>query len=127
MTNLDAYVAAVEHAIKTVDVVFERLDAAETVIPRVPLSQRWAMPPDERDAAERAEIASYNVAPEHWGARLCLMAAWESLQAARRIVASGLPGGEPDDASWRDAEANARESARLAQHAARVFASAACE
>jgi hypothetical protein len=121
LSKLDAYVAAVELAIKTMDAVFMRLNAAEVITPLIPPAQRWALPPAQREAAERAEIANYDVAPDQWGARLCLMAAWESLHAARRAASLRAPVIEPPVAAWRNAAAGAVEAARLAQCAATEF------
>jgi hypothetical protein len=120
--KLHAYVSAVDSAIKTMDAIFMRLNAAEVVKPLIPPTERWALPPLQREAAEQAEIANYDVAPDQWGARLCLMAAWESLNAARHIASLRAPVDEPAQRAWQDAAARARESARLAAAAAAVFA-----
>jgi hypothetical protein len=120
-SKLDQYVAAIELAIKAMDSAFVRANAAETVVPLYPVSTLWSMPDAERDRAERAEIASYNVTPDHWGARLCLMSAFESLHAALRIVASRSAARNPAASAWRDAAARAREASRLAEEAMLVF------
>lgn len=121
MNKLDAYVSAIELAIQALDSAFIRSNAAETVVPKVPLSERWTLSPDEREAAERLEIASYNVTSDHWGARLCLMSAFESLHGALRIISSSRAHGDPNASAWRDATARAAEAARLAQCAAEVL------
>ena len=121
MNKLDAYVSAIELAIQALDSAFIRSNAAETVIPRMPLSERWTLPPAEREAAERAEIASYNVTTDHWGARLCLMSAFESLHGALRIISSSRAHSDPHASAWRDATARAAEASRLAQCAAEVL------
>lgn len=94
-----------------------RANAAETLVPLVPVSERWQLSEDERASAEAAERASYQVTPEHWGARLCLMSAHESLHAALRIAASSGAHEQPEAAAWRDAAQRAAESARLALEA----------
>ena len=120
-SKLDQYVAAIELAIKAMDSAFVRANAAETVVPLYPVSQLWSMSESDRDLAERAEIASYNVTADHWGARLCLMSAFESLHAALRIVASQSAAENPAASAWRDATAKAREASRLADEAMLVF------
>lgn len=121
MSKLDAYAAAVDLAIKTMDAVFMRLNAAEVITPLIPPAQRWTLPAEQREAAERAEIANYDVAPDQWGARLCLMAAWECLHAARHAASLRAPPDAPPVTAWHDAAAGAAEAARLAQCAAAVF------
>ena len=121
MSKLDQYVAAIELAIQAMDSAFIRSNAAETVTLLYPAATLWAMDDEERLAAERAEIASYDVTPDHWGARLCLMSAFESLHAALRIVASRSAAHNPAASAWRDAAAKAREASRLANEAMLVF------
>ena len=121
MDKLQAYIGALELAICALDSAFVRANAAEVVRPRQPLATRWRMPPTERAAAERAEAAAYDVAPEHWGARLALMSAFETLHAALRVIASGSAHADPAASAWRDATARAREAGRLALEAAAVF------
>ena len=62
-----------------------------------------------------------NNAGAAWGARLCLMSAFESLHAALRIVASQSAAENPAASAWRDATAKAREASRLAEEAMLVF------
>ncbi|MBU1358012.1 MAG: hypothetical protein KKC79_02430 [Gammaproteobacteria bacterium] len=119
MDKLEACLAAMDLAIKSMDAVFMRLNAAEYITPKTPLLARLAMTPEERDVAERAEVASYDVASEHWSARLCLMAAWEAMQAARRMVAATYPEplwtpGHHHPIELAGARASILESGRLA-------------
>ena len=122
MTKLDPLTSTVDLAIKTMDAVFMRLNAAEAIKPIVPLTELWNMAPAHRLEAERAEVASYEVAPEHWGARLALMAAWHALHAARAIVSADQGSATLGAQAWHDATELARESARLSQCAVDVFA-----
>lgn len=121
MDKLQAYIGAVELAIRALDSTFVRANAAEVVRPRRPLSARWRMSPTERALAERAETASYDVAPDHWGSRLALMSAFEALHASLRVIASDSAHGNPGAGAWREAAARAREAGRLAIEAAAVF------
>ena len=121
MNKLQAYVGALELAIRALDSTFVRANAAEVVRPLHPLGERWQMSPMARAAAERAETASYDVTPDHWGARLALMSAFEALHASLRVVTSGSAHANPKAGAWREAAARAREAARLAEEAAAVF------
>jgi hypothetical protein len=119
--KLQAYIGALELAIRALDSAFVRANAAEVVRPRRPLATRWRMPPAERALAERAEAAGYDVTPDHWGSRLALMSAFEALHAALRLIASGSAHANPAASAWREAAARAREAGRLAMEAAAVF------
>lgn len=121
MNKQQAYIAALELTIRALESAFVRANAAEVLRPLQPLSERWRLSEPERDAAERAELAAYDVAPEHWGARLALMSAFESLHAALRVLAEPAAHHDRHAAAWREAMARAREAARLAGEAARVF------
>lgn len=121
MDKLQAYIGALELAIRALDSTFVRANAAEVVRPRQSLSTRWRMSPTERALAERAETAAYDAAPDHWGARLALMSAFEALHASLRVIASASAHSNPASNAWRDAAARAREAARLALEAAAVF------
>lgn len=122
MNKLDAYVAAIELAIRAMDSAFVRSNAAENVRPLVALSARWVLDDTARAAAERAEMVRYDVTPDHWGARLALMSAFESLHGALRIVSSRSARDNPAAGAWREASARAAEAARLAACAERVLA-----
>ena len=121
MNKQQAYIAALELAIRALDSVFVRANAAEVVRPSLSVAERWQMNEAERDAAERADIAAYDVTPDHWGARLALMSSFESLHAALRLVASNSAHHNPQASAWRDATARAQEASRLAHAAALVF------
>ena len=121
MNKQQAYIAALELAIRALDSVFVRANAAEVVRPSLSVAERWQMSDTERDAAERADIAAYDVTPDHWGARLALMSSFESLHAALRLVASNSAHHNPQASAWRDATARAQEASRLAHEAALVF------
>lgn len=121
MNKHELYVAALEVAIQALDSAFIRANAAEQVAPLVPLSQRWEMSGAERERAERAEEASYNVTPDHWGARLALMSAFESLHAALRVISSKSAHRNPQASAWREAAARAGEAGRLAREAQAVL------
>lgn len=121
MNKLQAYIGALELAIRALDSAFVRANAAEDVRPRRALAELWQLPPAERAAAERAEVASYDVAPDHWGARLALMSAFEALHASLRIIASRSAHENPGASAWRQATARSREAARLALEAAAAF------
>lgn len=121
MDKLKAYIAALELAIRALDSAFVRANAAEVVTPCRPLADLWQLPPAERAVAERAEVASYDVTPDHWGSRLVLMSAFEALHAALRVIASDSAHGNPRASAWRQAAARAQEAARLALEAAAVF------
>ncbi|RYF78197.1 MAG: hypothetical protein EOO29_20030 [Comamonadaceae bacterium] len=121
MNKQQAYIAALELAIRALDSAFVRANAAETVRPSESLAERWQLSETERDAAERADIAAYDVTPDHWGARLALMSAFESLHAALRLVASSSAHHNPQAGAWREGMARAQEASRLAHEAALVF------
>jgi len=121
VNKLQAYIGALELAIRALDSAFVRANAAEDVRPRRALAELWQLPPAERAAAERAEVASYDVAPDHWGARLALMSAFEALHASLRIIASRSAHENPGASAWRQATARSREAARLALEAAAAF------
>jgi hypothetical protein len=120
----ELYVEAIEGALRALETAFVRANAAETIMPLMPLSHRWQLPDAEREAADQAEAASYAVTPDHWGARLALMSAFEALHAAQRIVASTATRDFPDASAWRDATDRAAEASRLAFEAERVLAAA---
>ncbi|WP_225782177.1 hypothetical protein [Xenophilus sp. Marseille-Q4582] len=121
MNKQQAYIGALELAIRALDSAFVRANAAEVVRPLRPLAELWQLSGAERDAAERADLAAYDVAPDHWGARLALMSAFEALHAALRVAASRSAYHDPQASAWRDATARAQEASRLACEAARVF------
>ena len=123
MNKQELYVSSIELAIRALDSAFVRANAAESVRTRLPLSQRWQLAPDERERAEQAELASYDVPPEQWGARLALMSAFESLHAALRLASSRSAPRNPRASACREAAARAAEAARLACEAERVLAS----
>ena len=123
MNKHDLYLAGIELTIQALDSAFVRANAAENIVPRRPLSERWKLPDEAREAAEQDELASYGVTPDHWGARLALMSAFESLHAALRIVSSTSARENPEASAWRDATARAAEAARLAYEAERMLAS----
>lgn len=124
MNKLNAYISAVELAIRVLDSAFVRSNAAETITPRIPLSERDDVDDEEHEMLELAEVASYDVTPDHWGARLALMSAFESLHAALRIVSSKSAAKNPQARAWREASARSAEAARLAACAERVFSGA---
>lgn len=121
MDKREAYIAALELAIRALDSSFVRANAAEVLRPIRPVSELWQMPPAQRAAAERAETAHYDVPPDHWGARLALMSAFEALHAALRVIASQSAHDRPSASAWRDAAGRAREATRLALEATAVF------
>ncbi|MDQ7972383.1 MAG: hypothetical protein REJ24_07435 [Rhodocyclaceae bacterium] len=121
MNKLQAYIGALELAIHALDSTFVRANAAEVIRPRQPPTERWRLSPTERALAERAETASYDVTPDHWGSRLALMSAFEALHASLRVIASGSAHSNPGASAWREAAARAREAGRLAMEAAAVF------
>lgn len=121
MNKLQAYIGALELAIRALDSTFVRANAAEVVRPHQSLTERWRMSPTERALAERGETASYDVTPDHWGSRLALMSAFEALHASLRVIASGSAHSNPGASAWREAAARAREAGRLAMEAAAVF------
>ncbi|RYF33854.1 MAG: hypothetical protein EOO26_06595 [Comamonadaceae bacterium] len=124
MNKLNAYISAVELAIRVLDSAFVRSNAAETITPRTPFSDSAEMTDDERELLELVEVASYDVTPDHWGARLAMMSAFESLHAALRIISSKSAARNPQARAWREATARAAEAARLAACAERVFSGA---
>lgn len=121
VNKLQAYIGALELAIRALDSTFVRANAAEVLQPHRTLEERWRMSPGERALAERAETACYDVTPDHWGSRLALMSAFEALHASLRVIASGSAHANPGASAWREAAARAREAARLALEAAAVF------
>lgn len=121
MNKQQAYISALELAIRALDSAFIRANAAEVVRPIQSLAERWRLGDAERDRVERAEMAAYDVAPDHWGARLALMSAFEALHAALRVVASSSAHHNPQAGAWREATARAQEAARLARESALVF------
>ncbi|HZF82265.1 MAG TPA: hypothetical protein VE084_02145 [Burkholderiaceae bacterium] len=127
MNKLQAYIGALELAIRALDSTFVRANAAEVVRPRQSLTERWRMSPTERALAERAETASYDVTLDHWGSRLALMSAFEALHASLRVIASGSAHSNPGASAWREAAARAREAGRLAMEAAAVFEEASLQ
>lgn len=124
MNKLDAYVSAIELTIQALDSAFVRANAAEVVTPLIPMTERWQLDDVAREAAELAEVANYDVTPDHWGARLCLMSAFESLHAALRVIASKSAHDNPHASAWQDAASRADESSRLAMCAQRVLSGA---
>lgn len=121
MNKLQAYIGALELAIRALDSTFVRANAAEVLRPHAAPQEHWRMSPTERALAERAETASYDVTPDHWGSRLALMSAFEALHASLRVIASGSAHSNPGAGAWREAAARAREAGRLAMEAAAVF------
>ena len=121
MNKQQAYIDALELAIHALDSAFVRANAAEVVRSSQSLSERWQLGEAEREAAERADLAAYDVTPDHWGARLALMSAFEALHAALRVVASSSAHHNPQASAWREATARAQEASRLAYEAALVF------
>ena len=121
MNKQQAYIAALELAIRALDSAFVRANAAEVVRPSQSLSARWQLSEAERDAAERAELAAYDVTADHWGARLALMSAFEALHAALRVIASSSAHDNPQASAWREATARSQEASRLAHEAALVL------
>lgn len=121
MNKQAAYIAALELAIQALASAFVRANAAELVRTAHPLSELWQMNESDREAAERADVAAYDVSPDHWGSRLALMSAFEALHGALRLMASNSAQENPQASAWRDAAVHAREAARLAREAADVF------
>ncbi len=121
MNKQQAYIAALELAIRALDSAFVRANAAEVVRPSRSLAELWQLSGAERDVAERADLAAYDVTPDHWGARLALMSAFEALHAALRVVASHSAHHNPQAGAWREATARAQEASRLAHESALVF------
>ena len=124
MNKLNAYISAIELAIRVMDSAFVRSNAAETITPRTPLAQRGNMSDEDLELLELSEVASYDVTPDHWGARLAMMSAFESLHAALRIVSSKSAASNPEAKAWREASERAAEAARLAVCAERVLSGA---
>lgn len=121
VNKLQAYIDALELAIRALDSTFVRANAAEVLRPRRSPAERWALSPTERARAERAETAHYDATADHWGSRLALMSAFEALHASLRVIASGSAHDNPGAGAWREAAARAREAGRLALEAAAVF------